>query len=317
MNQNDYTLSRPVSLSLPVEDIDRLLAERDGSAALVYLALQRTGGMPLNPEALGMTEKQYTDALITLERLGVVKGQEPPKKEPPLPPADELPQYTAEDLIRRTNEDADFRGVLQHAEQLYGRKLSTPETQSLLGMQDYLGLPPEVLMELITYVFDRYRKAHGPGRAPTMHMIEAEAYTWARNELLTSELAQEYILRQQRRADKTIQMMEALSLCGRAPSKTEQKYIAGWLEMGFGTDAVAEAYDRTVTSTGTLKWQYLNKILVNWDKRGLHRLADILENDPRGSGGRRKNAPQPADAKPRDDLALAEKLIRGRGKKEE
>ena len=142
MNQTDYTLSRPVSLSLPVEEIDRLLAERDGNAALVYLALQRAGGGPLNPAGLGLTEARYAAALKTLERLGILKGAEPPKKEAPLPPADELPQYTAEDLVRRTREDQTFRGVLQHAEQLYGRKLSTPETRSLLGMQDYLGLPP-------------------------------------------------------------------------------------------------------------------------------------------------------------------------------
>lgn len=317
MNQTDYTLSRPVSLSLSVEDIDRLLAERDGSAALVYLALQRSGGQPLNPAALGLSEGQYAQALSTLERLGVVKGPEAPKKEVPLPPAEELPQYTAEDLVRRTREDATFRGVLQHAEMLYGRKLSTPETRSLLGMQDYLGLPPEVLMELITYVFDRYRSQKGPGRSPTMRMVENEAYVWARNELLTSELAQEYILRQQQRQDRMVQLMEALQLYGRAPSSTERKYLKSWLDMGFTPEAVAEAYDRTVTSTGALKWAYLNKILISWDHRGLHRLPEILENDPRGGGKRNPQTP-PVSTQPRNDLALAEQLLQNRrGKKEE
>ena len=317
MNQTDYTLSRPVSLSLPVEDIDRLLAERDGNAALVYLALQRSGGAPVSPAALGLSEEQYAAALKTLERLGILKGTEPPKKEVPLPPAEELPQYTAEDLVRRTKEDSTFRGVLQHAEMLYGRKLSTPETRSLLGMQDYLGLPPEVLMELITYVFDRYRSQKGPGRSPTMRMVENEAYVWARNELLTSELAQEYILRQQQRQDRVIQLMEALELRGRVPSPTERKYLQNWADMGFTPDAVAEAYDRTVTGTGALKWAYLNKILLSWDKRGLHRLPEILENDPRG-GGKRKTAPPPANTQPRNDLALAEQLLQSRrGKKEE
>ena len=43
----------------------------------------------------------------------------------------------------------------------------------------------------------------------TSRMVENEAYTWARNELLTSELAQEYILRQQQR--------QQLSPCVGAP----------------------------------------------------------------------------------------------------
>lgn len=316
MNQNDYTLSRPVSLSLPVEDIDRLLAEHDGSAALVYLALQRSDGQPVSPAALGLSEAAYEAALRTLARLGVVRDAQAPARPQPLPPAEELPQYTAEDLIRRTREDQTFRGVLQHAEQLYGRKLSTPETRTLLGIQDYLGLPPEVLMELITYVFSRYRAQHGPGRVPTMRMIEAEAYTWARNELLTSELAEAYIARQQQRQERASQLMEAMDLHGRTPSKTEKKYLDGWIRMGFGPEEVAEAFDRTVTGAGALKWPYMDKILVSWDQRGLHRLPEILENDPRG-GGRRKTAPAASHTPPRNDLDLAEQLLRGgKGKKE-
>lgn len=316
MNQNDFTLSRPVSLSLPVEDIDRLLAEHSGDAALVYLALQRSGGQPISPAALGLSGAAYEAALRTLARLGVVRDAQAPVKEAPLPPAEELPQYTAEDLIRRTREDLAFQGVLQHAEQLYGRKLSTPENRTLLGIQDYLGLPPEVLMELITYVFARYRAQRGPGRVPTMRMIETEAYTWARNELLTPELAEAYIARQQQRQERAIQLMEAMDLHGRAPSKTEKKYLDGWMQMGFGPEEVAEAYDRTVTSTGALKWPYLDKILASWHQRGLHRLPEILENDPRG-GGRRKAAPEVSHTPPRNDLDLAEQLLRGgKGKKE-
>ncbi len=316
MNQNDFTLSRPVSLSLPVEDIDRLLAEHSGDAALVYLALQRSGGQPVSPAALGLSGAAYEAALRTLARLGVVRDAQAPVKEAPLPPAEELPQYTAEDLIRRTREDLAFQGVLQHTEQLYGRKLSTPENRTLLGIQDYLGLPPEVLMELITYVFARYRAQRGPGRVPTMRMIETEAYTWARNELLTPELAEAYIARQQQRQERAIQLMEAMDLHGRTPSKTEKKYLDGWMQMGFGPEEVGEAYDRTVTSTGALKWPYLDKILASWHQRGLHRLPEILENDPRG-GGRRKAAPEVSHTPPRNDLDLAEQLLRGgKGKTE-
>ena len=45
MDQAEFTLSRPVCLSLPIEEADKLLQEKDGRCALVYLALLRAGGL--------------------------------------------------------------------------------------------------------------------------------------------------------------------------------------------------------------------------------------------------------------------------------
>ena len=305
MKQAEYTLSRPVCLSLPVEEIDKLIAEKDAACALVYLALQRGGDAPLSPAALGMTEAALRDTLAKLERLGVIA----PKRRAPLPPSDELPQYTAEDLVRRAREDLGFQCALHHAEQLYGRKLTTPETRTLLGMYDYLGFPADVLMELITYVFDDYRAQNGPGRTPTIRMIEREAYVWAQNEVLTPEQAEDYIRRRQQRAERAVQMLAALQIHGRAPTPTERKYLDAWLDMGFDEAAVAEGYDRTVVSTGGLKWPYLNKILLNWHQKGLHTLSEITQGDARGTA-RRGAAARPGGEAPRNDLARAEQLLR-------
>ena len=51
MDQAEFTLSRPVCLSLPVEEVDKLLQEKDGRCALVYLALLRAGESPSPPSA--------------------------------------------------------------------------------------------------------------------------------------------------------------------------------------------------------------------------------------------------------------------------
>lgn len=309
MTPTDYTLSRPVAISVPAEDIDKLLQSRDGVCALVYLALQRTGGRPLQAGALGLTEPALTEALQKLAALGLVAGK---KEEKPLPPADELPQYTADDIVRRVREDVTFQSVCRHAEQFFGRKLTTPETQALLGMQDYLGLPVEVLMELITHVFTTYRSEKGPGRNPTMRMVEREAYVWAQNELMTQELAEEYIERQKRRRGDMARLLEALEITGRAPSPSEKKYLSAWLDMGFGPDAVAEGYDRTVISAGGLKWPYLNKILLSWHEKGLHTLSEIQEGDPRGGARKQPAKTAAASTAPRNDLARAEALLRRR-----
>ena len=52
MDRAEFTLSRPVCLSLPVEEVDKLLREKDGRCALVYLALLLAGGKQFPAESL-------------------------------------------------------------------------------------------------------------------------------------------------------------------------------------------------------------------------------------------------------------------------
>ena len=65
MDRAEFTLSRPVCLSLPVEEVDKLLREKDGRCALTYLALLRAGGKPFpaDPCAGRHHRLQATDML--------------------------------------------------------------------------------------------------------------------------------------------------------------------------------------------------------------------------------------------------------------
>ena len=188
MDRAEFTLSRPVCLSLPVEEVDKLLREKDGRCALVYLALLRAGGKPFPAESIGLTERELRQTMERLCALGLVSAagksspapagrtapaaDKPGAAEPKLVPAAELPQYTAEDIASRMLSDEPMQTVRREAEQLYGRKLTTPEMNMLLGLRDYLGLPADVLMELIHYVFQEYRAERGHAGTPTMRRIE-------------------------------------------------------------------------------------------------------------------------------------------------
>lgn len=326
MDQAEFTLSRPVCLSLSVEEVDKLLREKDGRCALVYLALLRAGGKPFPAERVGLTERELRQTLERLCALGLVsaagkaapdsakRGKEatpadkPGTAEPKLVPAAELPQYTAEDIASRMLSDAPMQTVRREAEQLYGRKLTTPEMNMLLGLRDYLGLPADVLMELIHYVFQEYRAERGHAGTPTMRRIEKEAYAWADQEIHTTAQVEEYLQRRQARRELAQQVLEVLQIHDRAPSRTERGYITSWLDMGFGTDAIAEAYDRTVVATGARKWAYLNRILMSWHEKGLHTPEEIEAGDPRAAGKRRASTAAPAAE--RDDLDRVEQMLR-------
>ena len=257
--------------------------------------------------ALGLVSAAGKSSPAPAGRTAPAAGK-PGAAEPKLVPAAELPQYTAEDIASRMLSDEPMQTVRREAEQLYGRKLTTPEMNMLLGLRDYLGLPADVLMELIHYVFQEYRAERGHAGTPTMRRIEKEAYAWADQEIHTTAQAEEFLQRRQARRDLAQQVLQVLQICDRAPSRTERGYITSWLDMGFGCEAIAEAYDRTVVATGARKWPYLNRILMSWHEKGLHTPEEIETGDPRAVNKHRAAAAAPAAD--RDDLDRVEQMLR-------
>lgn len=127
------------------------------------------------------------------------------------------------------------------------------------------------------------------GSPPSMRLIEKEGYVWANREILTLEQADEYIAKSRRRRDQLARAAQLLGISGRALSPTESKYLAAWLDMGFGEELLELAYDRTLTNTGGLKWSYMNGILKSWHEKGLHTPEDVRDRDTRRPRGQDKD----------------------------
>ena len=276
-------------LSFPAKEAEQIIAAHDGDVALLWLCLRQ------NPEAgvedaarmLCRTRAEMEAALEKLQRMGLADmpgSPAPDRPETPslkLPPADELPQYTSQELVDRSREDPRFTALVTEAKRALGHALSTTDLKKLFGLYDYLALPPEVIMMLLNYCV----KSRPTGNPPSMHQIEKEGYVWANREILTLEQAEEYIADSERRHEKLTQAAKLLGITGRKLSATENRYISAWLEMGFDEEMIELAFDRTVTNTGGLKWKYMNSILESWHKKGLHTPADVRDKD--GLGKRR------------------------------
>jgi hypothetical protein len=312
MDNTKYSLTRGPGLSLSVEDMDKLIMNADGSCALLYLYIIRNGGAFTAPEAarkLKMTEWELTQAANRLRALGLVSSGEPDKK---LLPPEELPEYSASDISRRTSEDSGFKAVLAETQRTMGRILTGPELKTLLGIYDYLGLPAEVILMLTNHCVEDYQDKYGPGRLPTIRRLEKEAYAWANMEILTLEQAEKYIQKQNDKKDSLNQTKKMLQINGRALTQTEQKYIESWLDMGFGPDALEIAYDKTVVKTGRLQWKYMDSIVNSWHGKNLHTPEEIAAGDnrataPRGRYQAGKNGSAAAPSK--EELERMERIL--------
>ena len=301
MQDRQYRLAGAGALSLAEADADKPIAERNGSATLLYLYLLRNGGTAAAQAtaALNLSAQALSEALSVLHRLGLLQ-QEQQAQTAPLPPADELPEYRAEEISVRARKDHGFAAVLDETARIYGRRLSTQETKTLFGIFDYLGLPPEVIFLLVHHCVERYREKNGPGRLPSLRSIEKEAFVWANREITTLEQAEAHIARLGTLKTDMAQVCRLLGLRDRALSTSETKYITQWLELGFSPEAIAIAYDRTVLQKCMLHWSYMNAILRRWDEKGLHTPAQIEAGDSRR---RAASSAAPSDSTPTDDMA--------------
>ena len=300
MDEEKLKLNMPLSIS--ARDADRLIASGDGSCALLYLYLLRQGsgrGSGEAARALRLTPAQVSAAAEKLREMGLLEGGMAK-----LPPPEVLPEYTAEDVVHRAESDAAFRGVLEEAERLLGRTLSGADLKLLFGVYDHLGLPPEVILLLLHHCVEEYREKYGPGRLPTLRWVEKEAYIWANREIMTLSAAEDYLRLRGQRREQTASLARTLGIRDRELTPSEKKYIEGWLELGFPPEALELAYDRTVMGTGSLKWPYMNKILLSWDSKNLHTVEEIQKGD----GPRRPAPAAPAPDKSGTDLERMKKI---------
>ena len=283
----EYTLQLPheETLVLSGQVAQRLIAGGNGDAALLYLALLRrrgdAGAAQLAGD-LGWPEDRLRRAEAALMGLGLLGSHRPAAGEPQ-PPRRDRPEYTRADMTSLLEGDSRFSALTAEVERKLGKRLSTADLQILTGLYDYLGLPAEVIFLLVGHCGERCAAAYGPGRRPTLRQIEKEGYHWARRGLLDLDSASAYLKEYAARQGQIPRLMQALGLGDRRPSPGEEKYLLSWLEMGFPTESIMLAYDKTVLKCRELKWSYLNGILRRWHEKGLHTPQEIQEGDGRAA----------------------------------
>lgn len=287
-----------VTLSIEQSDMRKLLAAASGDAALLYLYLRSGNDPEQAAQGLNLTQSRISCAMATLRQLNLYQQE----KKAIIP--GERPSYSETDVLRAMDTDRDFKALYGEIQRLMGKNLNTEELKIILGFVRYLGLPPDVICVLVSYCKDRARQK-GSLRNPSLRTIEKEAYAWAEQGIDTMEEAAAFIQRRNLQASRLGQLMKLLQIRGRNLTPGEERYAAAWLEMGFGLDAFAIAYERTCLNTGNMNWGYMNRILTRWHEAGLHtakqiELGDKKPNVPKGASG------QLGDA----ELEAIQKLLR-------
>ncbi len=271
------------AVSISQTDVKKLLSAANPDAALLYIYMH-SGNPGENAEKdLNLSPSRYGCAAAVLRQLGLWPEEKPIHIAP-----GERPLYSEVDVLDAMEGDASFRGLYGEVQRLLGRALNTEELKILLGFVRYLGLGPDVISVLVCYCRDRARQ-RGSTRNPSLRTIEKEAYAWAERGIDTVEEAAAFIQTQNVRNSRLERLKGLLQIRGRNLTPAEERYAAGWLDMGFDEEAISMAYERTCLNTGGLNWKYMDKILQRWQESGLRTGQDIRSGDhkspPKGASG--------------------------------
>ncbi len=268
--------------SIPPEDARRLISAHDGNVALLYIWQSVNGRFDAEAAArdLCMTTGEITAAKEKLDRLfAFASPAAGPVESRPAPEAEKPPQYNAQDVKTILASGGDFKPVVEETARILGHPLSTTDIATLLRIYDWLGMPAEVMMELVNYCSELSRERFGASRRLPVRDIYNEASRWAAEGILTLDAAEKHMHEQKQLRTRTAEIAAVLKLDASRITATPLRNIESWIGMGFDNEAVAEAYDRTFTNTGGLSWKYMDAILRKWHAAGLHTIKAILEKD--------------------------------------
>lgn len=267
-------------LSMTAEAADRLIAGGDGDAALLYLSLLSRGGdLAGSRKKLKWTETRLHTAYEKLLSLRLASPQQVQDAVVPKPESDEPPDYTTEDITQALEHVTPFSGLVNEVQRRLGKVLSATDLKILYTVYDFLALPAEVILLLVTWCVNQTEEKYGQGRRPTLPQIRSEAFRWKRCGADTPEAAEEHLKQMTNLRRQGTRLLSLVGILGRTPVEGERKYVEAWVQMGFEDEAIRLAYEKTVLKKQAMSWPYMNSILRSWHQKGLHTLEQIQRED--------------------------------------
>ena len=179
------------------------------------------------------------------------------------------PQYTVEELSFYQKQSVDIAKLFSHGEQTLGKLLTYHDLNILFGFYEWLRLPIDVILYLLTYCSD--------GGHRDLRYVEKAAMDWAERGINSVEVAEQYVSTFDRdfRA-----VMKALGQPSAFPSPTQRKYMQKWLiEMEMPLELIVEACDKTAVQIGKPKLTYIDKIIADWHKKGIKSLDGVAADN--------------------------------------
>lgn len=208
------------------------------------------------------TSRTETPASPKKEVKTVEKAPDAPAVRAARRPVAATAKPSREEVVARGEQSKEVAWLLSQAQLRLGRTISVGEMSTLVYLHDTEGLPVEVIAMILEYSIAQ-------GKA-NIRYIEKVALAWAQEEIDTLEKAEQKLSQLEKQRKAWGQVQKTFGMERRLPSEREQTMATRWLdEWHFTPQMLRLAYDACVDSTGNYNFPYINKVLEQWQKKGI------------------------------------------------
>lgn len=230
----------------------------------------------------------------------------------------EMPKYSGEEISALLSKDGGrLKNTVDECQQLIGHIFNPNETETVVGICDWLGVDSDFLITLTAYCT---RKKPGCN----VRYVQKTAVTLVNSGIDSIEQLDLYLKEMELYDGLAGKLRSWLGIGSRAFTKKENAAINHWLkDLGYGEELVKYAYDLTVEHKLSFNFDYANGILENWYKDGVKTVEDAEKREEEFKNGKKNEKEKPKESSFDTDeffnLALKrsyEKMAAGKTKKE-
>lgn len=163
--------------------------------------------------------------------------------------------------------------MLQLAQEVLGRPISSSETKTLYWIYDELGFSPEVVLMLLEYCVSLGKK--------NMQYIERVATAWHSKGINSMEEVQNFLIQEERTKNYKNSLKALFGIRDRNLTGIEEDYLQKWYEdLKMSEEMIALAYEYCILRTNKLSFPYMDKIMTEWNSKNIHTIeAAEAENE--------------------------------------
>lgn len=196
-----------------------------------------------------------------------------PAEKPALPKPPET-KLTMKEVQRLKDEDPGISHVLSEAERILGKTFTSSDTETIVWLISYAGVPAEVLITVMAY-------CSGIGKN-NLRYIQKVALEWLDSGIDTIEAAEERIHALNEAKSWEGEVKHALEIYGRSLVTKEKEYCESWRLYSINPELIHFAYEKCIEKTAKLSFPYINKLLLSWHQKGFKTPAEAAaENKPK------------------------------------
>lgn len=181
--------------------------------------------------------------------------------------ASQLPKYTSDEVADFVESHEGMHKLLNSCQQYMGKMFNSAETQTVVGLVDYLQLDAEYIMLLFSYC-ERIDKK-------SVRYVEKLAVELFDKGITTYDELDSYLLikEESRKLDKRLRGLFGLGR--RSFTQKEKDIFENWVKWGLPFELIEKAYEITVENTGSASIPYCNAVLSSWYDKGYKSLQEV------------------------------------------